>query len=83
MFPLTDHPGKLSTQSQRMVVAFWSMFCLILTAIYTGNLVAFLSVEKLVLPFNTFRQMSLDPSYKIGTLGGAALVSAIEVSVLS
>ena len=62
-------------------MGFWWAFCVIVVAVYTGNLVAFLSVKKSVLPFNTFTQLSQDSSYMIGVIGGTAPVTLMQVCI--
>ena len=54
---------------------------MIVVAVYTGNLVAFLSVKKSVLPFNTFSKLSQDSSYMIGVIGGTAPVTLMQVCI--
>ena len=49
-------------------------------ATYTGNLVAFLAVEKQNVPFQTFAEVAENDNYKTGTLGGAVNVPLLQVN---
>ncbi|ELU06509.1 hypothetical protein CAPTEDRAFT_107202, partial [Capitella teleta] len=61
------------TQAARCLVGFWWFFCLVVTAIYTGNLIAVLAVPKSSLPIETLEDLANQEFYKYGTIDGAAL----------
>ncbi|XP_045201973.2 probable glutamate receptor [Mercenaria mercenaria] len=53
----------------RTLVSSWWLFCIIIVGIYSGNLIAFLTVTKEKPPFNTLSEMiKLKGSYRWGTL---------------
>ena len=61
-------------QSGRMMVgAFW-FFSIVVVATYTGNLIAFLAVNKVRMPFDTLESMIKQTSVKYGPASGVALV---------
>ena len=57
----------------------WSMVILVITATYTGNLVAFLTVVKEPLPIHSLEDLANQDQYKYGTLGGTHWVYLFEV----
>ena len=61
-----------STRLTSAILITWLVVCVIITATYSANLIAFLSVEKYHVPFNTFRELSNQNQYQFGTLGGAS-----------
>lgn len=50
-------------------------------AIYSGNLVAFLTVSEDKLPFETIEQMVKQDKYKWGLYGNGAMQSFFSVSI--
>ena len=52
---------------------------MILTTVYSANLVAFLAVEKISVPFKTLDQLSKQTQYKIGTLGESVWSQLLSV----
>ena len=54
---------------------------MILSATYTGNLVAFMTVIKVPVPFNTLTEMVNQDQYKFGTLGSSVLETLLQVGV--
>ena len=53
--------------------------CAVITAMYSANLIAFLSVEKYQVPFETFLELSEQNSYRFGFVGGSSLVNSLKV----
>ena len=54
--------------------------CAVITAMYSANLIAFLSVEKYQVPFETFLELSEQNSYRFGFVGGSSLVNSLKVN---
>ncbi|WAR27385.1 GRIK3-like protein [Mya arenaria] len=55
----------------RTIVSSWWLFCIVVVGIYSGNLIAFLTVTKESPPFTTLEELvKLKGTYKWGTLGG-------------
>ena len=73
----TYKPKKLAV---RIVVGSWWLFCIIIVATYVANLVAFLAVSQLTLPFTTLEELAANTDYKFGTLGGTEWVTIFKVS---
>lgn len=67
-------------QSGRFFVGFYWMSCMVIVATYSGNLIAFLTVSKDVLPFDTLEGMADQNEYRFGYIGGTALDHYIRVS---
>ena len=76
--PATCEP---SWGSVRCLFISWRLFCLIMVATYTANLVAFLSVKKTVLPFHTIQEVAAQKQYKYGTTAGSFILDYFHVSV--
>ena len=68
------NPWMPMAQSGRMIVgAFW-FFSVAVVATYTGNLIAFLAVNKIRMPFDMLESMIKQTSIKYGPASGVALV---------
>ncbi|ESO96449.1 hypothetical protein LOTGIDRAFT_115645 [Lottia gigantea] len=61
-----------STMASRMIIGFWWIFSIIMAATYSGNLIAFLTVTRDTLPFETLAEMLQQDTYKWGIMGGSA-----------
>ncbi|XP_033761043.1 glutamate receptor ionotropic, delta-2-like isoform X2 [Pecten maximus] len=75
--------GRLrGTQVARILVGSWWIFCVVLIATYTGNLVAFLTVTKDFLPFQGVEGMVQQDVYSWGVIGGTSWVTMFQMSSL-
>jgi len=64
------HPSFISG---RTMVSTWWLFCTVIVGTYCGNLVAFLTVTKVTMPFQTLQGLvDLKGTYKWGILGQTA-----------
>ena len=72
----TRHPSGIAG---RVFRATWWMFCVTLSATYTGNLVAFISVYLERLPYNTFTEIAAQTDYKVAILGGTSSETRFRV----
>ncbi|XP_021374093.1 glutamate receptor ionotropic, delta-2-like [Mizuhopecten yessoensis] len=70
------------TQVTKIVVGSWWIFCVVLIATYTGNLVAFLTVTKDALPFQGVEGMIKQDVYTWGVVGGTSWVTMFQLSSL-
>ncbi|KAK2152669.1 hypothetical protein LSH36_322g05030 [Paralvinella palmiformis] len=68
------------SQALRFLVGFWWFFTLVITATYTGNLIAVLAVPKLTLPVNTLQDLANQNFYKYGVVADTAIYSMIKLS---
>ncbi|XP_069103796.1 glutamate receptor ionotropic, kainate 4-like [Argopecten irradians] len=66
--------------SGRTLLSFWWLFCIVMMATYSGNLIAFLTVTKEKLPFDTLSGMVNQDVYKWGTIGGTAFIDIFKTS---
>ena len=64
----------------RIIMFSWYMAILVITATYTGNLVAFLAVVKEPPPFETLEELANQNQYKFGVLGNTILETVFKVS---
>ncbi|XP_067663752.1 probable glutamate receptor [Haliotis asinina] len=55
------------SRSGRILYTSWWMFCITILAVYTGNLVAIISVVKERRPFNTMKELAENEDFKIIT----------------
>ena len=67
------------TASGRFVVGFWWLYCIVIVATYSGNLIAFLTVHKYKAPFQTLQEMAQDGEYKFGIIGESSLETVLQV----
>ncbi|CAG2205591.1 unnamed protein product [Mytilus edulis] len=58
------------SQTGRSILSCWWFFCIILSATYCGNLIAYLTVPIEKLPFNSPAAMLEQKEYEWGTMGG-------------
>ena len=65
--------------SARFIVGFWRLFCIVIVATYSGNLIEFLTVHKYKAPFETLQEMAQEGEYKFGTIGDSALETIMKV----
>ena len=65
----------------RVMVTSWQLFCLVVSAVYTSNLMAFVAVRIERVPYKTLREVAAQEEYKIGTLGGTIVPNLMQVSV--
>ncbi|XP_050406809.2 glutamate receptor ionotropic, delta-1 [Patella vulgata] len=75
--------GMPSSMSGRSMLAAWWLICSILVATYSGNLIAFLTVSKEKLPFETLNDLASQKDYKWGTLGGSSWITLFKNSNLT
>ncbi|XP_067669702.1 probable glutamate receptor [Haliotis asinina] len=65
---VTLHEGSPQlphSRSGRILYASWWMFCVTILAVYTGNLVAIISVVKERTPFNTMGELAESEDFKV------------------
>lgn len=67
--------------SGRVFMSAWWLYCIILGAVYTGNLIAFISVVKIKYPFYTLDEMVEQNQYTFGTLGGTNQELSLKVNI--
>ena len=65
--------------SGKIFISCWLFVAIVITATYSANLIAFLSVEKYRVPFNNLAQLASQEEYKFGTLGGTAQMLHVKV----
>ena len=82
MSNISGFPRRTPIQSLRFLIGFWWTFCVAIIATYTGNLIAFLAVEKEIVPFQTYRDLAENQEYKVGTLGGTYSVTFLRVRLI-
>ena len=68
-----------SVSSVRTIVSFWWLFCIVVLATYSGNLIAFLAIDKHSTPFETLLELSKQNEYKFGTLGATGWEAVFNV----
>ncbi|XP_041354578.1 glutamate receptor ionotropic, delta-1-like [Gigantopelta aegis] len=69
-----------ATLSGRILVGFWWLFCLVISASYSGILIAFLTVERQTPPLHTLADLVAQEDYSWGTLGGTAMLDEYHKS---
>ena len=61
-----------------LVMSFWSV-SVVITATYSGNLVAIMSVHKPAIPVDSLQDLRDNPQYDIGLIRGTALEELFKV----
>ncbi|XP_049872669.1 glutamate receptor ionotropic, kainate 3-like [Pectinophora gossypiella] len=64
----------------RMITSVWWFFTMVMVASYVGTLVAFLTVEKNVLPFNTVEELAAQKSIYYGAKSKGSTISFFKES---
>ncbi|VDI82413.1 Hypothetical predicted protein [Mytilus galloprovincialis] len=67
------------SSSGRTLLSFWWIFCIIMMATYSGNLIAFLTVTKDKLPFTDLSGLVAQDKYQWGIQGGAIFEQILKV----
>lgn len=62
-----------------MFLSAWWLFCIIMAATYSGNLIAFLTVAKDKAPFDTLDEMVQQDDYTYGTIDESVWTMLFEV----
>ncbi|CAC5375407.1 GRIK2 [Mytilus coruscus] len=70
------------SSSGRTLLSFWWIFCIIMMATYSGNLIAFLTVTKDKLPFTDLSGLIAQDKYEWGTQGGSVFEQIFKTSEL-
>ena len=71
------------TGSARMFVSAWWLFCVIIAAIYSGNLTASFAVTLYDPSFTTLQEMLQEGTYDFGTVPGTIWFDIFKVFLLS
>ena len=67
--------------SVRIIVSFWWLFCIVIMATYSGNLIAFLAIDKRTPPFETLHHLADQEEFTFGTLGGSGWLDIFQVKM--
>ncbi|XP_012061140.1 PREDICTED: glutamate receptor ionotropic, kainate 2-like [Atta cephalotes] len=70
----------LKTSSLRMLASIWWFFTLIMYSLYTANLAAFLTVDKIGIPVKGIEDLARQTKIKYGILKGGATASFFQNS---
>ncbi|XP_046543952.1 glutamate receptor ionotropic, kainate 2-like [Haliotis rubra] len=65
--------------SHRVLFSFWWIFCVVITSVYSGNLIAYLAVAKDDVPFTGMGDV-LESGYKLGVDAGSLEESMLKNS---
>ncbi|XP_046351217.1 glutamate receptor ionotropic, kainate 2-like isoform X1 [Haliotis rufescens] len=68
------------SQPGRILISFVWLFCIIVVAAYSGNLIAFLTVSKNYPPFKTLAEVTEQTDYTWGTDGGSMWTTLFQTS---
>lgn len=70
---------KPSSVSACLLISSCLLTFLVITATYSANLVAFLSVELPHVPFSSLAELAEQKSYTLGTQGGTSYIESLGV----
>ena len=65
--------------ASRMLVSCYWIFTITIIAAYSGNLIAFLTVQKLKLPLNNLEELAVNPEYQAGVHGESSFSELFKV----
>ncbi|XP_046569605.1 glutamate receptor-like [Haliotis rubra] len=68
------------SSSSKVLLGFWWCFCVIITSVYTGNLIAFLTITKEYVPFSTLEEVSQQDEYVVGVGRGSYVELMLKTS---
>ncbi|XP_052065508.1 glutamate receptor ionotropic, kainate glr-3-like [Mytilus californianus] len=78
---LSQGSGHVAASSTgRTFLSAWWLFCIVVAATYSGNFVAFLTYQKVVLPFKDIEGLIAQNTYKWGTTGGTVYETLFQTS---
>ncbi|XP_067682635.1 glutamate receptor ionotropic, delta-1-like [Haliotis asinina] len=83
LFGSTVHQGGVhlpESSSGRILISFWWMYIIVMTAAYSGNLIAALTVTRKTTTYTSFDDLFEISNLKIGLIGGTVLHETIETS---
>lgn len=66
--------------STRTVASYWNFFTLIMVSSYTANLAAFLTVERVIYPFNSAAELAKQKKIKYGCLNSGSTLTFFKDS---
>ena len=72
-------PGPPSRPASRTFLSCYWLLTITITAIYTGNLIAFLTIKKIKLPVNTLEDLADHPEFQAGLSVGTAYYDLFKV----
>ncbi len=81
-YPPPGYPWLPRTQSGRILVGFFWVFCIVIVATYTENLIAFLVVDSVVLPFTNLAELAAQSEYQWGVVKSYACEQIFRVDIL-
>ena len=68
------------SRAGRVLFISWRFFCIIIIAIYTGNLIAFIAVIRIKYPFQSLEEM-VDGDHLYGVLGSTYTHTLLTVNI--
>ena len=80
--PCCDLPGtihRVKFQPTRVIAGAWMISCVVLCASYTANLVAWLTVAEVKMPFDTLEEMVVQTEYSYGVKKGTIAQVMLQV----
>ncbi|XP_063399364.1 glutamate receptor ionotropic, delta-1-like [Mytilus trossulus] len=78
---LCQGSGHVAASSTgRTFLSSWWLFCIVVAATYSGNFVAFLTYQKVALPFKDINGLIAQNTYTWGTTGGTVYETLFQTS---
>ncbi|CAG2239144.1 GRID1 [Mytilus edulis] len=74
----SEHAAASTTG--RTFLSSWWLFCIVVAATYSGNFVAFLTYQKVALPFKDINGLIAQNTYTWGTTGGTVYETLFQTS---
>ena len=77
---LGSNQKPLLNASRIFTACYWAVI-ITTVAIYSGNLLAFSTIKKIKLPFNSLEGLATHPTYQVMIPGGTATMDLFEVKM--
>lgn len=78
---ITGSEHVAASTTGRTFLSSWWLFCIVVAATYSGNFVAFLTYQKVALPFKDINGLIAQNTYTWGTTGGTVYETLFQVSL--
>ena len=73
-------PVKPTNIGVRILISCCWIVSVTIVGLYTGNLIAFMTVQKSRLPINSLEELAANSDYQVGIVYGEATYSLFQVS---
>ena len=80
-FP-SERKEPTSRPASRIILSCYWLLVITIVAVYTGNLIAFMTIKKIKLPVNTLEDLAHHPEFQAGLSAGTSTYDLFKVIIL-